>query len=274
MPELPEVETIARGLHSTIRDKPIESLLLRREGLRYPFPQQLTPLTVGAQIQQVSPRAKYLLFHLNNAHTILIHLGMSGRMVIHPHKVNYLDSHDHVIFTFDDTSQLIFNDPRRFGSVDIIETKTLYTHPSLASLGLEPLDDAFDDSILYQMTRGSRTPIKQWLMDAKKIVGIGNIYACEALFRSRIHPQRQAQTLRNPESERLTNCIKQVLSDAIAAGGSSLKDYKQSTGELGYFQHQFDVYGRAKSPCKICYTSIEQIKQSGRSTFFCSSCQR
>jgi formamidopyrimidine-DNA glycosylase len=273
MPELPEVETIAQGLRPHICGQIITDIQLNRKDLRRLIPANLPHIATGQGITGVTRRGKYLLIALEKHDTIITHLGMSGRLIFYPAPPATLKKHDHVVITFSTGSQLIFNDSRRFGMIDISKTTQIPTHPMIAVLGIEPLQPECNGNYLYTITKGSRSPIKSLLMDGHKIVGIGNIYACESLFLAGIHPTRSSHTLKKAECHSLMSSIKDTLAKAISAGGSTLKDYTQSTGGEGYFQHQFQVYGRKDKPCTRCKTPIVQIRQSGRSTFLCPSCQ-
>jgi formamidopyrimidine-DNA glycosylase len=239
----------------------------------------------------LSRRAKYLLAHLDNGQTLIVHLGMSGRLTIHGpgahirpggfhHKTADDGSgdgkHDHVVFETDEGTRIVFTDHRRFGLMTIADTNALSSHVLFAGLGPEPLDKNFTPAFLSAALKGKRTPIKSALLDQRVVAGLGNIYVCEALFRSRISPKRLAASVAGPRAERLVPAIKKVLEAAIKAGGSSLRDYAKADGELGYFQHHFAVYDREGQPCptKDCRGKIKRIVQSGRSTYYCPSCQK
>lgn len=298
MPELPEVETVCAGLRPNIINKKISSVTLRRSGLRYPFPQGLTALK-GHQVTKVWRRSKLAIFDFSNGQSTILHLGMSGRIfflksplinatTLHtgPNTVDTpsntinnthppLQKHDHLSFYFTDGSELRLNDTRRFGFVDLHPTKTLDTCTHFKTLGPEPLDQtAFTPDILHKSLQGRATEIKKVLMENKTVVGIGNIYASEALFKAKIHPQKHATKISKHKTHTLHNAIVTTLTAAIAAGGSSLKDYVHTDGSLGYFQNTFKVYGRAKAPCTTCNTPIQKITQAGRATYFCPTCQR
>lgn len=275
MPELPEVETVCRALQEELAGAHIRRLDLFAKGLRDPFPRNLPERVCGRQLSRIGRRAKYILMHLDNGDVLICHLGMSGRMAIHAQIPSERDRHDHVIFLFDDERALIFSDPRRFGSLDISREERLEDHPRLAGLGPEPLGNRFSAAVLAQSLHGRKTAIKQALLDQKTVAGLGNIYVCEALWRSGISPCRQATTLTEAEITDLHGHIRAVLNDAIAAGGSSLRDYRRASGEMGYFQHDFAVYGREGEDCRrpACPGRIERIAQAGRSSFFCPLCQ-
>ena len=273
MPELPEVETVRAGLAPELEGKRIARLELRRKNLRHPFPADLVKKTEGARILRLRRRAKYLLVDLDNGHSLLIHLGMSGKMLLHKAKPNAYDTHDHVVMTLTDGETLIFNDARRFGLWLVVETAKADQHPLLAHLGPEPLEADFDAAYLQSALSRRAGPIKPALMDQKLVVGVGNIYASEALFCAHIHPETPANKIKSNEFKIIVNCIQSVLQAAIASGGSTLRDFVRSSGDIGYFQHHFAVYGRAGLPCPRCTTLIEQKTQAGRSTFFCPKCQ-
>lgn len=269
MPELPEVETVVRGLERTLEGRKLTRAEKMRPDLRYPIP-DLTPLE-GAQVLHCHRRSKYALIDFSNGQTLLLHLGMSGRVVFaSPNEPPV--KHDHVVLTFGNT-QLRFNDPRRFGFVDIFPTQHQHSHKHLAHLGPEPLTDKFTFEGFYTALKKRQSPIKTTIMDNKLVVGVGNIYACEALFMAGIRPTTKAHRLAKGRIQKLHGAIVEVLEKAIAAGGTSLRDYVQTDGSLGYFQHQFKVYGRAGKPCQTCQTPIKIITQTGRSTFYCPQCQ-
>ncbi|MBE0452858.1 MAG: bifunctional DNA-formamidopyrimidine glycosylase/DNA-(apurinic or apyrimidinic site) lyase [Roseovarius sp.] len=283
MPELPEVETVRRGLAPVMEGQVIARAAINRPDLRWPFPQDMAARLTGARVLALRRRSKYLLADLDRAETLLIHLGMSGRMLVsgapvgrfvHDHPAP--EKHDHVVFDMASGARITFNDPRRFGAMDLMATATAETHPLLAKLGPEPLGNGFHEAHLATALDGRRTPIKAALLDQRIVAGLGNIYVCEALFRAGISPRRGAGTLGPTRIARLTSAIRDVLADAIAAGGSSLRDYRQADGELGYFQHAFDVYGREGAPCRKpgCGGQIARLVQSARSSFYCPRCQR
>ncbi len=274
MPELPEVETVKAGLAPVMEGRRIEEVVIHRYDLRQPVPQDFADIVTGATIEQIDRRAKYLLFHLDNAHTVIGHLGMSGRMT-HLSATHYeWVKHDHMEWHLDDGHAFIFHDPRRFGLILLSETNALGAHPLLASLGPEPLSEAFDVAYLYKRLKGKNTNIKAAIMDSHIVVGVGNIYASEALFRSKIHPETRAGNVSKARVALLVESIKQVLAEAITSGGSTLRDYVRSSGDIGYFQHRFQTYGREGEPCVTCSESILKIVQSNRSTYFCPECQK
>lgn len=271
MPELPEVETITRALAARLCGRRIAGLDQRRPDLRFPLPERLAERLVGRRIEGFARRAKYILGHLDDGHTLVLHLGMSGRLVFDGPPAG---AHEHLTFHFDDWSCLRYVDPRRFGMLDLTPSARLETHPRLVGLGLEPLDPGFDGAALARALAGRQTALKLALMDQRVVVGVGNIYACESLFRARLSPRRIAGHLRPREATRLAEAVRAVLREAIAAGGSSLRDYVQANGELGFFQDRFAVYGLSGRPCAVCGTSIERITQANRTTFYCPRCQR
>ena len=275
MPELPEVETIRRGLSLRISGRRIVRADLRRPDLRRPFPPMLATRLEGARIGALSRRGKYLLVELDETGLLLLHLGMSGRITAGGSDAP-VEKHDHVILTLDDGTVVRFNDPRRFGLIDYMPRGTEAEHPLLAGMGPEPLEPGFDGAYLDRVLAKKLTPIKAALLDQRIVAGLGNIYVCEALFRAGVSPRRLAATVVGARSERLAAAIREVLGEAIEAGGSSLRDYVQVNGELGYFQHRWAVYGREGEPCSACNCAegVRRIVQSGRSTFFCAKRQR
>ena len=283
MPELPEVETVRRGLTPVMEGQVIARADVNRPDLRWPFPPDMAARLTGVRVERLRRRSKYILADLDRGETLLIHLGMSGRMLIsgdplgqfvHDHPA--AQKHDHVVLHMANGARITFNDPRRFGAMDLMPTATADAHPLLANLGPEPLGNAFDGPYLAQRLKGRNTPIKAALLDQRIVAGLGNIYVCEALYRAGIAPRRKAGRIARARAEALVPVIRDVLSDAIAAGGSSLRDYRQADGELGYFQHSFDVYGREGQPCRRagCDGTVRRIVQSGRSSFYCAQCQR
>lgn len=283
MPELPEVETVRRGMEPAMQGQRFARVQVNRPDLRWPFPDRMAERLTGARVERLRRRSKYILCDLDSAETLLIHLGMSGRVLIsgdplgqfvHDHPA--AEKHDHVVFDMQNGARITYNDPRRFGAMDLIETAALEAHPLIAALGPEPLGNAFSGAVLRAALEGRNTPIKAALLDQKTVAGLGNIYVCEALYRSGIDPRRKARAISAPRVEALATAVREVLQEAIEAGGSSLKDYRRVDGELGYFQHNFDAYDREGQPCKRtgCGGTIRRIVQSGRSTFFCPQCQR
>jgi len=283
MPELPEVETVRRGLTPALEGRVIARAEIRRPDLRWPFPERMAERLTGARIDALGRRSKYLLLHLDRGETLIVHLGMSGRMVVEDapvgvfhHETGRLAQHDHVVFHMDHGGRVVFNDPRRFGAMDLVATDRLEDHWLLAKLGPEPLGNTFDEDHLVRAFRGKATPVKAALLDQRIVAGLGNIYVCEALHRAGIAPTRRAGRIAAARVRRLVPVIRRVLDDAIAAGGSSLRDYRQADGALGYFQHTFRVYDREGCPCVTdgCDGTVRRIVQSGRSTFHCPVCQR
>ena len=279
MPELPEVETVMRGLRARLDGRVIVRAAVNRPDLRWAMPLNLADRLTGARVEGFRRRAKYILMRLDGGDSVLLHLGMSGRMLIGPANPNSVTLHEHLVLETDDHWRVGFVDPRRFGSVDLVPTGAEDAHRLLAGLGPEPLDPAFNAGVLAAALAGKRTPIKAALLDQRLVAGLGNIYVCEALFRAQIAPNRQAATIPRAGVTRLVKAIKATLTEAIAAGGSSLRDYVQPDGELGYFQHAWKVYGREGQPCERCpgeptCAGISRMVQSGRSTFFCAQTQR
>ncbi len=277
MPELPEVETVVRGLRPHLEGATLARVETRRPDLRIPFPKGFARRLTGRRVTSLVRRAKYMLATLDDGTQVLMHLGMSGRMVLHADDPPPPGKHDHVVFVTDAGTHVVFTDPRRFGLMTLIEPGTADRHPLLRDLGPEPLGNAFSGPVLAARLRGKRTPIKAALLDQRVVAGLGNIYVCEALYYAGISPRRQAHSVGPQRAERLVASIRRVLQAAIDAGGSSLRDYVASDGELGYFQHQFAVYDREGQPCPGCDGcggGVRRIVQAGRSTFFCSHRQR
>ncbi len=279
MPELPEVETVRRGLVGALEGRRLVRVRARRTDLRFPLPRGFEKRLRGRRVETLERRGKFLLIGLEGGLTLIAHLGMSGRFRIYDGPAPALDRHDHVIFETKGGS-VRFNDPRRFGFMDLADTKALSSHPRLAGLGPEPLTRDFDGPVLARALKGRRGPVKAALLDQAVVAGLGNIYICEALFRAGLSPRRKAGTVQGGRADKLVRAIKDVLAEAIDAGGSSLRDHRRPDGELGYFQHSFAVYGRAGEPCPGCGCDpartggIRRIIQSGRSTFYCAAKQR
>ena len=274
MPELPEVETVRRGLQPVMEGQRVVQADINRPDLRFALPLGMKARLEGAVVLALRRRSKYILADLSSGETLLIHLGMSGRMLVSGVSLGafYRDhpaaqKHDHVVLHLANGARVTFNDARRFGAMDL----STGPHPLLAGLGPEPLGNDFNEDYLTQALKSRKTPIKSALLDQHIVAGLGNIYVAEVLFRARIHPARLAA---DTEAAPLVPLIREVLAEAIAAGGSSLKDYRQTDGELGYFQHRFQVYDRAGQPCGTCGTAIERLVQSGRASFYCPNCQR
>ena len=272
-----------RGLTPAMAGHVIARADVNRPDLRWPFPDRMAERLTGKQVQSLRRRSKYILADLSSGETLLIHLGMSGRMLIsgdplgqfvHDHPAP--EKHDHVVFHMENGARITFNDPRRFGAMDLMDTATADQHKLLSVIGPEPLGNAFDEAYLVAALKGKNTPIKAALLDQRIVAGLGNIYVCEALYRAGISPKRKAGAISKARVAALVPIIRQVLQDAIEAGGSTLRDFKQADGELGYFQHSFDVYGREDDPCRRdgCGGNIKRVVQSGRSSFYCATCQK
>lgn len=273
MPELPEVETVCRGIRHKVKGQTLDRVILNRPDLRFPIPVDLPIKGAGQKIIRIHRLNKYALMDLANGITIMIHLGMSGRITFYDDSDFQQQKHDHVLFYLGNNTVMILNDPRRFGMVDYIETAHLKNHRLLKNIGLDPFDKALTPAWLVERFKKKKAPIKATLLDQRLIAGLGNIYVCEALFRTKLHPATPTQEMKKTTIALLLDHIRAVLSEAIAAGGSSLKDYVQTDGELGYFQKEFQVYGREHDPCFTCGTAIERLVQSGRSSFYCPQCQ-
>ncbi len=280
MPELPEVETVRRGLAGALEGARLVRVEARRPDLRFPLPRGFEGALSGRKVTAVERRGKFLLIRLDGELTVISHLGMSGRFRIFTGPPPALERHDHVIFETDGGVTVRFNDPRRFGFMDMVATGALGRHPMLAALGPEPLADEFDGAVLAAALKDRRAPIKAALMDQSVVAGLGNIYASEVLFRAGLSPRRKAATVQGGRARKLARAIKTVLTEAIAAGGSSFRDHRRPDGELGYFQHAWAVYGRAGLACPDCTCDaartggIRRIRQSGRATFYCAKKQR
>ncbi|MEQ1495923.1 MAG: bifunctional DNA-formamidopyrimidine glycosylase/DNA-(apurinic or apyrimidinic site) lyase [Novosphingobium sp.] len=271
MPELPEVETTVRGLARHLDGARLARVEPRRAGLRRPFPVDLVQIMTGAKVIGLSRRAKYGLIHTDRGQTMVFHLGMSGRWRIEPED---LGKHDHLVLETDRGAKLALCDPRRFGSVDLVATDGLDEWPVFAGLGPEPLSDALTAAHLKSAMAGRTAAIKLMLLDQRIVAGLGNIYVCEALFRAKIDPRKAAGGVSGRALNRLVPQICAVISEAIEAGGSSLRDFAQVDGELGYFSKRFEVYDRHEQPCTRCSAPIQRFAQGGRSTWFCPKCQR
>lgn len=283
MPELPEVETVRRGLEPVMTGQRITCATVNRPDLRWPLPDQMAERLTGASVLQLRRRSKYILADLDTKETLLIHLGMSGRMLISGSVLGRFaqthsapQKHDHVILDMSGGARITFNDPRRFGAMDLIYSGDTDDHWLLKTLGPEPYDNTYSPAYLIGALKTKRSPIKSALLDQRVVAGLGNIYVCEALWRAGISPKRQAAKISAERITTLAQMIRETLDDAIAAGGSSLRDYRQADGALGYFQHSFAVYGREGAPCKTpgCIGEIRREVQSGRSSFYCLQCQR
>jgi formamidopyrimidine-DNA glycosylase len=295
MPELPEVETVRRGLEPVLAGKRFNKVEQRRPDLRFPLPERFAARLEGRKVERLERRAKYILAHLDSGEVLTMHLGMTGRFTIaQPGKVNGQQlgeftyehgadhTHDHVVFTMSSGATITYNDARRFGYMTLLPEVELAEHPHFKGLGVEPLGNELNADYLARRAFGKKTDLKAFLMDQRIVAGLGNIYVCEALWRAHLSPDRSAHTLATrsgkptPAAERLVGAIRRVLEEAIAAGGSTLRDYKQADGSLGYFQHRFAVYGREGEPCLTpgCRGKVRRKTQGGRSTFACRACQR
>jgi formamidopyrimidine-DNA glycosylase len=282
MPELPEVETVRRGLLPVMEGEVIELASVNRPDLRWPLPERMAERLTGKRVTALRRRSKYILADLDSGETLLVHLGMSGRMLIsgaqlgsfyHDHPAP--QKHDHVVLDMAGGARVTFNDARRFGAMDLMPTQTAESHPLLAGLGPEPFGNDFNGPYLAARLKGRKTPIKAALLDQRIVAGLGNIYVAETLYRARISPLRLAGDLTEPQAHALVPMIREVLAEAIEAGGSSLRDFRQANGELGYFSKHFQVYDREGQPCETpgCAGTIIRTVQSGRSSFWCPACQ-
>ncbi len=278
MPELPEVETVKRGLTPVMEGFVFDRVQLNRPDLRFPFGESFVERVQGQTLTSLTRRAKFLKAELSSGERLFMHLGMSGRFTIdhdvqgqfaHAHNTN--PKHDHVVFEMSSGARVTFNDPRRFGFMELVAANEPYR---LDDLGPEPMGNGFNAPDLRTRLKGKKSKIKAALLDQRVVAGLGNIYVCEALYRAGISPKRAAGRLTIAETESLTGHIKDTISAAIEAGGSSLKDFANTDGDLGYFQHSFAVYGREGEPCNNCGAEIKRIVQSGRSSFYCGKCQK
>jgi len=282
MPELPEVETVRRGLLPAMKGRRFAVVRARRRDLRRPLPRGFTQALTGARVTDLTRRSKYILAHLDTGRVLVIHLGMSGRVTVYKRKAAAPrpGPHDHVIFEMTGGPVIYYTDPRRFGAMDLVGADELESHRLFRALGPEPLGNQFSAPVLAAALKGKTTPIKAALMDQRVVAGLGNIYVSEALFHAGLSPKRQAGTVQGGRAEKLVRAIRRVLTAAIEAGGSSLRDHRQATGELGYFQHNWAVYGREGEACPGCTCDpaktggIRRITQGGRSTFYCATQQR
>ena len=283
MPELPEVETVRRGLAPTLEGARLTRVEARRTDLRFPFPDNFVERLTGRRIDALKRRAKYLIAELDSGETLVMHLGMSGSFRVEGdeplgafhYERSKAPAHDHVVFHVEG-ARVVYNDPRRFGYMTLITTSMLGEHPLFRDLGMEPLGEDFSAATLGAVLAGARAPLKSALLDQRRVAGLGNIYVCEALHRSRLSPLREAGSLRPAEVKALAKAIQSVLVAAVEAGGSTLRDHRQADGALGYFQHSFEVYDREGAACghAKCAGTISRIVHNGRSTFWCASCQR
>lgn len=285
MPELPEVETVRRGLAPVLEGRRLKRAEARRPDLRFALPERFVERLEGAKLLKLDRRAKYLVAPLDTGESLVAHLGMSGRFTIVAKKkvpqpgAYYYDNapnpaHTHVVLETDRGDRIEYNDPRRFGYMTLIPTEALEAHPYFSGLGPEPLGNAFHAEHLAGAFAGKKQNVKATLLDQRIVAGLGNIYVCEALFRSNISPKRAAGRISSSRLDLLTTTVRDVLNEAIEAGGSTLRDYATVDGALGYFQHRFKVYGREGEPCPVCATPIARIVQGGRSTFYCPKCQK
>jgi formamidopyrimidine-DNA glycosylase len=292
VPELPEVETVRRGLQPVMEGRRIAKVETRRKDLRFPFPERFAEHLSGRRVEAMGRRAKYLMVDLEGAEVLVMHLGMTGRFLIHANgkeavpgefatEITRHPQHDHVIFEIEGGARVTYNDVRRFGFMDLIPRAQISTHPLTKDIGIEPIGNELTPERLARLFEGKAAPLKAALLDQKLIAGLGNIYVCEALFRAGLSPKRATGTLVTAKGapttrlERLTEEIRLVIEEAIEAGGSTLRDFAHTDGSLGYFQHRFKVYDREDDPCPnpACSGVVERIVQSGRSTFLCRKCQ-
>ena len=287
MPELPEVETVRRGLAPVMENARFERVEVRHRGLRWPIVKDFEKRITGSTVTGLGRRAKYLLADLSSGDVLIMHLGMSGSFRIDRdspgefhHERSKDEKHDHVVFYLSNGKTVTFNDPRRFGSMKIVPRAKIEDEPLLKAIGPEPLGNEFDAAMLARACAGKKTSLKAALLDQRIVAGLGNIYVCEALYRAHLSPLRRASTIASRKGEPneratlLVDAIKAVLNDAIKAGGSSLRDHRQADGSLGYFQHNFRVYDREGEKCPGCKGTIRRIVQTGRSTFYCPACQK
>ena len=275
MPELPEVETVMRGMQPALEGKKLIKIEARCDSLRWPIPNNFADRLRGRRVINIARRAKYILWYLDDETVMILHLGMSGRVSITAKRPSKIEKHDHLIFTTEEGAVIRFNDARRFGMVDLSTSGSVFQHKLLRQIGPEPLSNDFNELSLKEMLRGKKTTIKNALLDQRVVAGLGNIYVCESLFRSNISPKRLALNVKGKRLKALSLNIREVLNEAILAGGSSLRDHAQTNGDIGYFQHNFMVYGREGQACKKngCGNKVNRIIQSGRSTFYCTKCQ-
>ncbi len=293
MPELPEVETVRRGLEPCLEGRRIVRVEQRRPDLRFPLPEDFVARLEGQTVTALTRRAKYMLWRLSGGETLVVHLGMTGRFTVtlgnrrerpgaFAHEAGGHGKHDHVVIHLHDGTVITYNDARRFGYMLLMAPDGLEVHPLFAGLGVEPLGNAFSADYLAARAVGKGVDLKAFLMDQRIVAGLGNIYVCEALHRAGLSPNRGAKTLADRKgrptqrAERLVPAVKSVLTEALAAGGSTLRDYRHANGNLGYFQHTFAVYGRTAEPCRKpgCRGIVRRAVHAGRSTFFCSNCQK
>ena len=289
MPELPEVETVKRGLERVLKGRKIMHVETRRLGLRFPFPEGFAQRLTGAKVQQLTRRAKYILAELDNGFSLIVHLGMTGRFtVLSPKGIANLGEfyfeagadqgadgpHDHVVLHLEGGVRLVYSDPRRFGMMDVVETTALDGHRLLKTIGVEPLGNELSAHYLMQKFKGKAAPMKAALLDQRIIAGLGNIYACEVLFRTRLSPKRKAGKVKREKLDEMVRHIRDILNEAILAGGSTLQDFQSTNGEQGSYQQRFAVYDREGKLCTDCGTPIKRMVHSGRSSFYCGVCQK
>jgi formamidopyrimidine-DNA glycosylase len=286
VPELPEVETVRRGLEAAMVGAQLAAVEQRRPDLRFPFPERFAERLTGQRVEALRRRAKYLIADLDGMDVLVMHLGMSGSFRIEqargpiPGAGAKNSLHDHVTFDLSTGARVVYNDPRRFGFMQLIPRSEFAAHPLFNKIGIEPLGDEFDGAALARLFAGKTTSLKAALLDQTLIAGLGNIYVCEALHRAGLSPRRAATCLAcndgtpGARATRLVRAIREVLNEAVAAGGSSLRDHRKTDGALGYFQHSFRVYDRANKLCARCGGTIKRITQSGRATFYCGGCQK
>jgi formamidopyrimidine-DNA glycosylase len=281
MPELPEVETVRRGLAPAMEGKRILRVETRRKDLRFPFPERFNQRLEGAKLTRLGRRAKYLVGELSNGEALIMHLGMTGRFTVSGskkgafhHAAGEDEKHDHVVFDMSGGARVVFNDARRFGFMDLWPVDDIDNYAPFSGMGPEPISNAFSGAYLKEAFAGKKTPVKSALLDQNVVAGLGNIYVCEALFRSGISPKKLAGSVQRDKLETLAVEVRKVIEEAIVAGGSTISDFATTSGELGYFQHRFQVYDREGQDCVVCAKPVKRLVQSGRSTFYCSTCQR
>jgi formamidopyrimidine-DNA glycosylase len=281
MPELPEVETVRRGLAPALEGRRIVRAEARRPDLRFPLPENFANRLTGRTIRHLARRAKYLVAELDANEALIMHLGMTGRFTVsgaptagYVHDPGEDSRHDHVVFHMEGGERVVFNDPRRFGSMDLWPMSGIDAYPAFADLGPEPMSNRFSGAYLREVLKTRKTPIKSALLDQSIVAGLGNIYVCEALYRAGVSPSRLAGSISGPRLERLAAEVRVVIAEAIEAGGSSISDFAAADGSLGYFQHKFKVYDREGEPCGACGRVITRLVQAGRSSFYCKKCQR
>jgi len=289
MPELPEVETVKRGLEPVLKGRRITRVETRRDGLRFPFPKGFARQLKDASFVQLTRRAKYIVAELDNGLSLLVHLGMTGRFtVLSPKGASNLGEfyfetaatkdadgpHDHVVFHFEEGLRVVYSDPRRFGMMDLVKTDQRHQHKLLKGIGVEPLGNELSGTYLAAKFKNKAAPLKAALLDQRIIAGLGNIYVCEAMYRARLSPKRKAGSVKLEKLEEMVRHIRDILNEAILAGGSTLQDFQGTNGARGEYQQRFQVYDREGEPCPSCARPIKRIVQSGRSSFYCSHCQK